>query len=105
MGTKRCLFCRRRFELYAPQGERQVVCEQSKCRRKLKQARQRKWRRRRTAQWRQARNRSVRQWARAYPRYWRKYRGKHPAYVRRDNSRRVRARRCRRWGVSAKPTP
>lgn len=102
MPRKRCLFCSRPFEPYAPLAWRQRVCGNRECRRRLKRQLEAEMLRRRDAQWREKRNERVRAWAQAYPRYWRRYREGHPDYVRRDNSRRVCARRRRR-GVSAKP--
>ena len=102
MTKKRCLFCPRRVEPYAPQARRQRVCKEEECRYKLKLALNRAWRRKRNAQWRQEVNRQVRVWAQTYPRYWRAYRKSHPRYVARDNARRARALRRQRWGCSAK---
>lgn len=102
MPKKRCLFCPRTFEPYAPLARRQRVCGNRECRRRLKRQLEAERLRRRDAQWREKRNERVRAWAQAYPRYWRRYREEHPDYVWRDNSRRVCARRRSR-GVSAKP--
>ena len=102
MVKKRCLFCPRWFEPYAPLANRQRVCRRTKCRYKLKLLLNSSWKRSRNAQWRGRVNRRLRGWAKAYPRYWRHVRKTHPGYVALDNARRVRAMRRQRWGCSAK---
>jgi hypothetical protein len=102
MAKKRCLFCPRWFEPYAPLATRQLVCRRAGCRYKLKLLLNRAWKGRRNAQWRKDVNRRLRAWAKEYPYYWQCYRKKHLAYVARDNARRARRSRRQRWGCSAK---
>lgn len=102
MAKKRCLFCPRVFEPYAPLANRQLVCGGAACRYKLKLLLNRAWKGRRSARWRDETNRRLRAWAEAYPYYWRRYRKKHRAYRVRDNARRARRLRQQRWGCSAK---
>ena len=101
MAKKRCLFCQRWFNPYAPQAKRQQICGRPDCKRKLKRTLDRRWRRSKPG-WREKINASLRAWAKAYPRYWHCYREKHRGYVARDNERRARALRQERWGCSAK---
>lgn len=98
MVSKVCLFCRQRFEPYAPMAGRQRICKGAECRRKLKRLLAAALLGRRSAAWRKERNRWVREWAKAYPGYWCQYRKAHRAYVARDNARRARSMRRWRWG-------
>lgn len=89
MAKKRCLFCRRWFEPYPAQAQRQRVCGRVGCKRKLKRTLDRAWRRS-DPQWRKDQNAKVRAWA-ARRKYWPRYRKEHPGYREREI-----ARMCRR---------
>lgn len=102
MPKPQCVFCRRWYKPYPAQASRQQTCGRADCRRRLKAMLNRVWERRHDAAHREQVNRALRVWARGFPAYWRHYRGTHPAYTRRDNKRRTRALRRRRWGCSAK---
>jgi hypothetical protein len=105
MASELCLFCRRRFAIYAPQAGRQRTCKRETCRYRLRLLLNRAWRARKrghNASWREAVNRRLREWARDYPRYWQAYRQNHSRYAAFDNVRRARAMRRLRWGCSAK---
>jgi len=90
MGSKRCLFCRRWFEPYAPQAKRQLICGAAACRRRLKRKLDRAWRRR-SPLWRKGLQEKRRERRRVY---MRRYRMTHPAYRAREAAR-MRAKRAR----------
>ena len=102
MAKPRCVFCRRWYKPYPAQATRQQTCGRAYCRRQLKQVLNRVWERRHDAACRAEVNLALRVWAKGFRDYWRHYRRTHPAYVARDNKRRARALRRRRWGCSAK---
>lgn len=98
MARPRCVFCRRWYKPYPAQSSRQQTCGRKDCRYRLKAALNRIWERRHDAASREDVNRALRIWAEKFPHYWRHYRRAHCGYVRRDNKRRARALRSKRWG-------
>jgi hypothetical protein len=94
MAKKRCLFCRRWFDPYPAQAERQQICRRLRCKRKLKRTLDRAWRRS-DPQWRKAQNAKLRAWA-ARRKYWPTYRREHPGYRERETARMRRNRAKRR---------
>lgn len=90
MAQKRCLFCRKWYEPYPAQAQRQQICGRMGCKRKLKRTLDRAWRRR-DPQWRKDQKVKARAWA-ARRNYWPRYRRGHPGYREREIAR---MRRCR----------
>ncbi len=103
MPSFRCRYCGRFFRPDPRKRgrSRQKTCGREACRRKHQRRKNAAWAKRH-AGYGKSRRVKTRAWAKAYPDYWKRYRREHPEYARRDNRRRVGAKkRARR---SAKQT-
>jgi hypothetical protein len=103
MASFRCRYCGRCFRPDPRKRGRspQKTCGREACRRKHQRRKNVEWRKRHPG-YGKSRCAKTRAWAKAYPDYWKRYRSEHPEYARRDNRRRVAAKkRARR---SAKQT-
>jgi len=102
---RRCKICKEPFQPH-PRNNRvwgQKTCDKPECRRAWKRRRWRYWAKLHPERLKsESRRAKVRAWAKAYPDYHRHYRATHPDYVKRDNRRRVAARKSAK--LSAKQT-
>lgn len=101
MGKKLCRYCGRQFEPDPRTARFQKACSRVPCQRERKRQKLRRWRVLHPEYTRRY-GPKMRAWAKAYPDYWRQYRSSHPDYSRRDQARRITARK--RAKVSANET-
>jgi len=97
---KRCLFCGRWYKPDPRTAQFQKACAKKSCRKERERQKNQKWAAK-YPDYQSYRGVKIRQWA-AKTQYWKRYRAANAEYVRRDNKRRVLARK--RLKVSAKQT-